>query len=304
MRKLRLIIFGATSNTGLSLWKQVKDDFEVLPLARSSPKGFVRVLPLDIQNEPALLGQIEAFEPDAVVNTIAIGEVDTCEKDQELAREINFNWVARLGSVVMKVNPRIHLMHFSSNAVYDGLHAPYSEQSPAAPLNYYGQTKWMADQHLIDHQQAYSIVRPNTMFGIREPFQRQNPVGFIIENLRMGKEFYLVNDVYNNHLYIEDLAFFAKDLLKRKFEGVVNVAGNTRVNRYQLGCMIAQELGIDSSGIKECDSTKFTSIARRPLDTSFDIRYATSLGFEPTDLRTAIAFCCRQPESLNQSPEP
>jgi dTDP-4-dehydrorhamnose reductase len=78
-------------------------------------------------------------------------------------------------------------------------------------------------------------------------------------------------------------------LMAGQSEKLVHLAGNTSVNRYELGLKIAEMLGTGTSHIKKHSLHDFVFPAKRPPDTSMKNDLAKSLGFQPGDLFADLA---------------
>jgi len=64
----------------------------------------------------------------------------------------------------------------SSNAVFDGNNAPYSEKDKPNPINYYGKTKVISEFDIKKSGISHAIVRLTQMYGWNHPKERKNPV--------------------------------------------------------------------------------------------------------------------------------
>jgi dTDP-4-dehydrorhamnose reductase len=99
----------------------------------------------------------------------------------------------------------------------------------------------------------------------------------------------LVNDVYNNLLYINDLTYALDKLIELDQQGTFNISGDEVVNRFEFGLLISKALSLNENLIIECDSSKFGVLANRAANTSFNNNKIKSvIDFRPTPLIDAI----------------
>ena len=70
-------------------------------------------------------------KPDAVINTAAMTNVDACEDDRENCWDINVNAVKYLLQSSKKHG--CHLIHLSTDFVFDGEEGPYEEKDKPNP---------------------------------------------------------------------------------------------------------------------------------------------------------------------------
>ncbi len=107
---------------------------------------------------------IEQWRPDAIVNCIAMSDVDRCERETHPARALNAELPGALASATQKRNVR--LIHFSTDFVFDGaLHRPYREDDATNPLSVYGTTKLAGETAIASEGGSYWIFRVSWLYG-------------------------------------------------------------------------------------------------------------------------------------------
>jgi dTDP-4-dehydrorhamnose reductase len=236
----------------------------------------------------SLLSKLNIDKDSVIINCISMGDVDRCENNKEECEIQNYYFVKTLYESLAGHDFR-RLIHFSTNAVYCGEKAPYDERSDCNPVNFYGVTKLKTDEFLLQQNDERVIVaRPITMYGKALAGGRANPVSMIIEKLMKEEKIKLVDDVYVNILFVDDLATAIGKLLDINYSGLINISGDDVYSRYELGVELAQLLGKGTSMIEAVASKGFKTVARRPLNTSFDNSLMKSLGVQPHSLRQAI----------------
>jgi len=223
-----------------------------------------------------------------VINCISMGDVDRCEVDKEDCKVQNHLFVELLYNHLKNYNFK-KLIHFSTNAVYDGENAPYGENSQCRPINFYGLVKLKADEFLLCQQDPrVMVVRPITMYGRVPNGGRGNPTSMIIKKLQDGQNLKLVNDVLVNILYIGDLVRAVEKLIAVDFSGLINISGNTVYSRYELGLKISELIDAKKALIESVTSAEFETIADRPLDTSFNNTLMKKMGIRARTLEQTI----------------
>ncbi len=284
---MRVLVLGVTSNIGYKFYVQHSNKFEIYGSYRNLPPTIPktkRLIRLSSPSRNQLLKIINKVKPDVVVNCIAQGNVDQCEQNYESCNRLNFGIVVDLVNILKKSN--VKLVHFSSNAIYDGENPLYNEVSKAFPVNNYGKIKLKADKLILKLMKNYLLLRPITMIGHAEKFQRDNPATFIIKKLHKNQNLKLVNDDFVNFLYLDDMSKILGTLLQKKINGEFNISGNEILNRYQLGLKILKKIQTKSL-IIECTSKAFNQYARRAHNTSFDnskIRKLLKFKFTPVEI--------------------
>ena len=79
------------------------------------------------------------FYPDFIINAAAFTNVDQSETERETAWKINVKGVEHLSEACRVLDA--HLIHISTDYIFDGIRGPYSENAKPNPLGYYGRTK-------------------------------------------------------------------------------------------------------------------------------------------------------------------
>ncbi len=113
---------------------------------------------------------------------------------------------------------------------------------------------------------------------------------FVIKKLRAGEPVQMVDDVFENPLYVDQRAATIWNIASDRHLGVFHLAGATRVKRFELAVATARPFDLDPSQISAIGSAAFPTIAPRPPDTSFVTnRMANVLGIAPLSLAGGLA---------------
>ena len=107
---------------------------------------------------------IREFKPTHIINTSAYTAVDKAETERDKSMQINAHTVGIIGEVAKKLDATV--IHYSTDYVFDGLgNAPYLEQHPIKPINYYGASKAEGERNLIDTGSRSYIFRVSWVYG-------------------------------------------------------------------------------------------------------------------------------------------
>jgi dTDP-4-dehydrorhamnose reductase len=226
-----------------------------------------------------------AFRPDVVVHAGGEGNVDAVEKDPEKFRLINLDFPQFLMEEAASI--RAKWIHFSSNAVYDGLSAPYAESALAHPLSLYGKFKAEIDSETRKYPYDWMIFRPTVSYGWNFNFGRKNPVTFFLPLLQARQPLKMVKDQFENPVYAGDVAKTLWCALDKSFVGELNVGGgNPEISRYDWMLEVARAYAIESPPIESVPLSFYAnSLVARPKNTSFDTsRLKRDLGVYPLDV--------------------
>ena len=197
----KLLITGSNGLLGQKLVHQtaLRNDLDVLATSRganriSTTEGYT-YQELDITSSEEINRVFEAFQPDVVINTAAMTNVDACESDKEGCWKLNVDAVDYLIEASRKHDT--HLIHLSTDFIFDGEGGPYREEDTPNPLSYYGQSKYEAEQRMINSGLTkWSIARTIIVYGIAENMSRSNIVLWAKGALEKGTPLNIVDDQF------------------------------------------------------------------------------------------------------------
>lgn len=285
-------MFGATGLLGSHLVKTAPKTAQVVAFQRGDcPSAVARksiaVVTGNISNETQVQNAFLKFSPDIVIDAAGEGSVDRVQMYPGLAQESIAMPTKMIAAFCHQY--RAKLLYLSSNAVFDGKHAPYSEGDVTNPVNLYGQAKVQAELRIKEQLSNFLIVRPILSLGWPLKGQRGNPLTFVVDKLRKGEKVMLVDDVYENPISAQSVADCCWSLLTNDRVGVFHVGGADRVSRVRLGHAIAEVFELDSDLIERASSADFSNLAPRPRDTTLNtIKTQTLCSWRPEALQTAL----------------
>ena len=111
-------------------------------------KDHFKYIELDITDEAQVQFKLSEFHIDTVINTAAMTNVDICETDHEGCDKLNISAVRYLVNACNSINA--HLIHLSTDFIFDGQHGPLTEKEEPNPLSYYGWSKLKGEQEIIN----------------------------------------------------------------------------------------------------------------------------------------------------------
>jgi dTDP-4-dehydrorhamnose reductase len=271
MNKSTILLIGASGLLGKKLLETVPQDFDVIPTFHRVPVPTQNGILLDITNQTNIRQVLTAINPTIVIHAASLVYVDYCQSHKKEAWEVNVEGTRKILDLVKERNAKF--IFFSSNALYGGRKAPYSETDNTNPLNYYGVTKLAAEKIVLSYLSKSIIYRLNTMYGWNYPNARKNPATWTVERLTNGLTTYAVIDNYNSHLWVGQAAAAVWTGIKNEFYGeIFQVGGSECINRFEFCCNVAKVFGLDATLLKPVKSSYFTRIAKRPFNSCFNSR--------------------------------
>ncbi len=240
----------------------------------------------DISNRNEIKKVIYDFCPDVIINTAAYTNVDKSETERELAWKINVKGVEYLAEASRVIDS--HLIHISTDYIFDGKNGPYNENDVPNPLGYYGRTKLASENALKISAIKYTILRTNVLYGTAK-FSRPDFVKWVVDSLRNNIEIKIVDDQINNPTFIDDLVQAINTVIELRKEGIYNIGGIEFLSRYEFTLMIADYFGLDKSLINKIKTSDLNQPARRPLKSGLiTIKAQTELDYKPHTIMQAL----------------
>ena len=244
---------------------------------------------LDITQKEAVDQIINVVQPDVIIHAAAMTQVDDCEQNMSLSYSVNVDGTRNLLESAEDVNSRFCLI--STDFVFSGASGPYSENDPTGAVNYYGQTKELAEQLVMSSRLNWSIARTVLLYGKADPSKRSNFIYWVKQNLEAGKQIKVVNDQIRTPTFIPDLAIGIGLMIEKGARGIFHLSGKDILTPYEMAILIAKHLHLNESLIEPVDASIFTQIGKRPLKTGFVIDKAVKeLGYDPTSFKNALSF--------------
>lgn len=272
MRK-RLLVTGGTGFLGGHLLLQSVGEWDVFASVRSQHPAVpcVRWLKMDLADEGDISSGFATAKPDAVIHAAAMSNVDQCETEREKALAVNAKSSAVLARLCENTGAR--MVFVSSDMVFDGLKGDYSENDPVGPVNYYGETKRMAEESVLHGCSRAVCGRSALIYGAPAiggtSFSYQ-----MLKRLEAGKEVGLFNDQFRSPISVQSLASALLELASSSYTGIMHLGGTERIDRFTFGLRMADISGYPRSLIKPIRMDDTPSVAARPRDASMNVSVA------------------------------
>lgn len=248
---------------------------------------------LDITNEVHVHEVLTQYKPDVVINTAAMTNVDACESDKAGCDQLNVYAVKYLVDACNANH--IHLVHVSTDFIFDGTHGPLTEDEKPNPLSYYGLSKLKAEEIIKEKCQSWGIARTVLVYGVVNDMSRSNIVLWAKSNLEQGKTINVVCDQFRTPTLAEDLAMGCYLMATQKATGIFNISGADYMSVFDLVYMVADFWKLNKSLLNIATSEGIKQPAKRPPITGFNISKAQQvLGYKPKTFKEGLAIINHQ----------
>jgi dTDP-4-dehydrorhamnose reductase len=259
---MRILVTGASGLLGINLALEAAKDHTVF--------GVVNRRKLRLTGEPANEGlpfkpftviQADLLEPgvperllaetcpDWVIHCAALADVDQCENDPELARQLNTELPGKLAALCANsgdvARGGARFLHISTDAVFDGLRGGYAEGDAPNPLSVYARTKLASERAVLQANPQAAIARVN-LFGWSLTGRRS--LGeFFFYNLQAGRGVNGFTDVFFCPLLVNELAQVLLKMLAAGLSGLYHAVSGECLSKYEFGVRLARRFGLDET---------------------------------------------------------
>jgi dTDP-4-dehydrorhamnose reductase len=244
---------------------------------------------LDITDFDNMEAVLSRELPDVVIHTAAMTHVDDCEFKRDECVALNVTAVEHLAKLSAKLG--FHLVHVSTDFIFDGTKPMYTEDDQANPLSYYGWSKLEGEKRVIEFAGSYSILRTVLVYGQVADMSRTNIVLWAHSTLKNQKSANVVTDQFRTPTLAEDLAMGCFLAAAQRAQGIYNIAGKDYMSVIELIERVASFYGYSMECINRVDSSTLNQPAKRPPITGLDITKATNqLGYAPHSFEEGLAL--------------
>jgi dTDP-4-dehydrorhamnose reductase len=259
---MKILITGAFGQLGNSLKNFLSINDEVFRTGLNIPTGG-KGLQLNIVDKIMLKDIISSISPDVIINLAALTNVDFCESNPEIAKEVNTNGVQNLVDVFSG-----KIIHLSTDYVFDGLKGPYKEEDQINPISVYGKTKYDAEKIVLDKNNNL-VLRTNVLYDMLGN-NKASFLNWVVNNLKNKNSIQVVNDQFNNPTWTESIAEILVNCLNKNMSGLYHWGDQDYLSRYDFAIKIAESYNLKSDLIKQISTSQLKQMAPRPLNGGLD----------------------------------
>ncbi|MBR1884082.1 MAG: dTDP-4-dehydrorhamnose reductase [Clostridia bacterium] len=154
----KILVIGKDGMLGSELYERLRNSgkYEVFETTIET---------LDICNLDAVRNKVNDIMPKYIINCAAYTNVDGCEKNFELANNVNGVAVGNIATCAKEVGAT--LIHISTDYVFDGklpTNEVYTENMEVGPVSAYGKTKLLGEEN-AKKAEKYYILRTAWLYG-------------------------------------------------------------------------------------------------------------------------------------------
>lgn len=215
---------------------------------------------VSLDNFAVLKNQLEAIQPNVILNSAAYTAVDKAESEPELADTVNN---LAVGIIAQYANDnKVKLIHISTDYVFDGTSSvALTEEAITEPINIYGASKRAGELSCLEANPNSVIIRTSWVYSNFG----NNFVKTMQRLLKERDSISVVNDQIGSPTYAADLAQVMMDILNadKWIPGIYNYSNEGEISWYEFVLAI-QEIGGYTCEVNGIPSSSYPTPAKRP----------------------------------------
>jgi dTDP-4-dehydrorhamnose reductase len=221
--------------------------------SRAGKHPYEDVIQCDLLEKKEIEAQFHSFSPSVVIHSAAERRPDRLEGKKDYAMRINAEVTADIARLCKQFN--IWMIYLSTNYVFDGKDAPYSEDAMTNPLSVYGLSK-LEGEHAVQKESPESAsLRVPLLFGPLEYLGESSVTALLDSVTSSAPKFDHWQQRYptSSEDVAEVLEAFSTAYLDRgrkspnDFSGVFHWQGNACHTKYSMAVTIAEIAGLGHS---------------------------------------------------------
>ena len=261
--KKTILIFGVTGLLGSQLNLYFKKKYKIFGIGKNKNDCDYN---FDVNNRKKTENILKKIKPDIVINCIAYTDVDKCNSELGTAFKKNVLSVFNLFESIKKINHNIHLIHISTDQVYNDLNKKNIETNINI-LNNYGLTKYMGEKQIKNYKK-FTILRTN-FFCKSIAGKKLSYTDWIQNNLIQNRIIKIPNNVFFNPIHVNFLSSILEKIITKKIFGIYNLGSKDGTSKYLFAKKVAKKLQLNSKKIIGFKSLE--KIHLKPQGTIMDV---------------------------------
>ena len=241
---------------------------------------------VDLTIEKDVLRLVSSIQPEIIIHNAAMSKPDVCAANKSDCLLQNVTATKYLLEAASKNNT--HFIYVSTDFVF-GENGPHSEETIPNPLNFYGETKLMAEELVKSSGVYYTIMRPVFIYGPCYEGMRPTFLHWVKKSLENNKAIKVVDDQKRTPTYVIDICKGVHAMMAKQVTGSFHLAGKDVISPYEMALQVAYVLGLNASLIEPVNSDSFPEPVKRAKQSGLTSERAIiELGYTPIGFEEGV----------------
>jgi len=200
-------------------------------------------LRVDLEDVGALKAAVAEIRPDQVIHCGGVCDVAKCESHPGWAMRVNAESMDPLAEVLPS---GLRVVYISSDHVFGGRDAPYTENDRPDPVSVYGRTKVEAEERLLARRPEALVVRIALSIGPSVD-GKTGHLDWLRHRAARGLPMTIIEDEFRSAVHGVDLAGRIFALADSDISGIRHAAAERVVSRVELAEALIAAHGIPAA---------------------------------------------------------
>lgn len=284
-----LIITGANGLIGSYVSQLLSNNHTLVSFDVSDPQR-----PIDITNKEVVMKAVSQSTAEYLVHFAAFTDVTAAWEQSGdksgIAYKVNVMGTQYLVDACNETGK--HLIHTSTSYVFDGEKTdPYVESDQTHPIEWYGETKALAEQYIIENAKNWTIFRIDQPFR-PDIFPKKDLPHKIIEQLAAHTLTPQFSDHYFGPTWIPDYAKIIEWAVRTKPQGLFHATNGETWTNFQFAQEVAKAVGSDHKIVAN-SLAEYLKTHNRPYQKNSALdceKLQQILDFKQTPIAQAVAM--------------
>ncbi len=264
--------------------------FEVIGVSRGDCKIInlqtIKYQAVDVTKKEEIDRIVKDAKPDIIIHNAAMSKPDDCNNDKSECLLQNVEATRYLVEAGERIGA--YFIYVSTDFVF-GENGPHNESALPSPLNFYGESKWMAEKIVAASGLQSAIMRPVFIYGEVKKGMRSNFLYWVKNNLENNTAIKVVTDQQRTPTFVNDICDGIITMIEKRVTGAFHLAGKDLVSPYDMAITVAKVLGLNASLIEPVTSETFIEPVIRAKRSGLKIDKArTVLGYNPVSFEEGV----------------
>ena len=268
--KTKVLITGGSGLLATNMAFAKKEEWDICLLLRSKEVSIPGVTTTftsieDLNTTKQLISEVQ---PDLIIHTAGLTNVDRCETDTLQAYTSNVLVAENIAKTTAELN--VKMIHISTDHFSDSGKPNATESEIDIPVNNYAKTKLDAEYLVRKHNKDALIIRTN-FFGWGHEY-RKSFSDRILQAGREGCEIGLPDSIYFTPILVTDLIEKIQLLASANKSGIYNVVGGERLSKLDFGQRLLKAFSLNPDLAVKASYDNNPNNIPRPTDMSLSCK--------------------------------
>ena len=277
---MNILVIGGSGIVGSNVLKLLANEHKCIGTYLTNDEIAIencRFEKINVTNKNKTDKLIRSFVPSIVILACGTKHIGYCEAHPDEAYRVHLEGTQNVVESCSETGARV--AYISTDCVFDGGKTIYTEQDTINPFNVYGAAKAEGEKAVYDRLDNYVIIRTSLVYGWIKPGQTSNFALSVLRSLKKGEKIEVPCNIFNTPIEAFSAAAAISKLVLSTFIGIINVAGQERLSRYDFAIKIANVFDQDSNlinavyaqdGLRQLNSCLDVSMAEKILSMKFE----------------------------------